>query len=234
MRLKYLTLPKLIDTAYWCGMDGTPVSVLIAAPPGAGKTWATESLINTEFVHYLAKPISPNEHRKTIARNSARTRLFINDDLGLCSRWNAKEYFSTFCMIADGDMRFTQYKHTVSAQMQCSMVLCCTISYFNDNFDDMNAVGLMDRVVTIAVKLSRETRKSYQQLVLTTDLHNRHPPERDPVFTDIHPADENLLKVKNIDPRLLNNLRRMSQYLTDDEIAELVTLAHSEQLEFEI
>lgn len=236
MKLKFLTLRKIVDAAYWCGIEGTPVSVMITAPPGSGKTWSTASLQKIDFVQYIGKPISPNEHRYVIARYADRTRLLINDDLSLCSRWNAKEYFSTFNMISDGEIRFTQYKSTVCAQMKCSLVLCCTSAYFNDNYEAMEAGGLLDRLLLINVGLSQETRAYYQHAVLSCPIGQSRTPTREPEFLTASACDvalekNNLLGIKNIDPRLLSNLRHISQFLTLDETKELIAVAHADDRE---
>jgi hypothetical protein len=239
MKLKYLTLRKIVDAAYWCGIEDTPVSVLLALPPGSGKTYCTASLKKIDFVHYIGKPMSPNEHRQEIARNAARTRLLINDDLSLCSRWNAKEYFSTFNMVADGEIKYTQYKSTVSAITHCSTVLCCTTSYFNDNYIGMESGGLLDRLIVIALGLSAETRALYQKAILSQPIGDSLPPQREPEFLtasacDVAMEKDKLLDIKNIDPRLLKNLRRISQYLTLDESKELITVAHAGDREYDI
>jgi hypothetical protein len=226
-RLKYLTLEKLIDTAYFCGIGRTPVFLIIAAPPGAGKTWCTSSISETDFVLYMNKPYSPAEHRKIIAKHAPRMRLFINDDLSLSARWNAKEYFATFCMIYDGEVVFTQWKSTIQAHTRCSMVLCCTTEYYHANRDDMTALGLLDRLIPIVLELSSETRKKYQSYIQDTSVFDNTPVQRDPVFKDARTVKKGIISKKDIDPRLLLNIRRMSQFLTDDETEELIAVAHS-------
>jgi len=229
MRLKHLTLNKLIDTAYFCGIDETPVSLIIAAPPGAGKTWSASALAETDFVQYLCKPFSPSEHRKIISQNAARTRLLINDDLSLTSRWNAKEYLATFCMIHDGEIMYTQWKTTYHAHMHCSMVLYCTTDYLHSNFDDMKAMGFTDRVIPIILGLSNETRKIYQKYEQESHLFDSKPALRNPEFLEIKSVKTELLAKKDIDPRAFRSLRRMSQYLTEEETEELIDVAHSNE-----
>lgn len=216
-----------MDTAYFCGIDKTPVSMIIAAPPGAGKTWSASALAETDFVQYLCKPFSPSEHRKIIGGNAARTRLLINDDLSLTSRWNAKEYFGTFCMIIDGEVQYTQWKTVHHFHMNCSTVLCCTSDYYNSNIDDMKAMGLLDRLIPVVLGLSNETRKAYQDYERKSHLFDSKPVPRNPEFLEVKSVKTELLSKKNIDPRLLRNLRRMSQYLTDEETEELIDIAHS-------
>lgn len=232
MRLKYLTLNKIIDAAYYCGLDHTPVSVLIAAPPGAGKTWSARSIQDTDFVQYINHVLSPNEHRATIAEKAARTRLLINDDLGLAARWNQKEFYSTFIMVSDGEISYTQYKQKQHARMECSLVLLCTSEYFTQNRNEMRGMGLLDRVVPVILGLSQTTRRMYQdgiRLRRTT----RQPPERDPAILDRGEYKDEVIGGKDIDPRLLQNLTYMSQWLTDDEFTELIAISHDQE-KFEI
>lgn len=227
MKLKYLTLHKLVDVAYLCGIDETPVSLLIALPPGSGKTWATRSIASCDFVLYLNKIYSPNEHRSVIGKNAARTRLLINDDMGFAARWNQKEFFSTFCMIIDGEIMYTVYKQTQHAVTNCSVILCCTLDYYYASRGDMAVIGLHDRVVPIALRLSNDTRRKYQKMINDGIIKTKMPEEREPSLIDKGDVKTDIIKEKDIDPRLLLNLTFMSQYLTDDEFDELVEVAHS-------
>jgi len=234
-RLQYLTLNKIVDTAYLCGINKTPVHVIINAPPGSGKTWSTSALDSVDFVYYIDKPLSPSEHRKAIGARAPRTRLLINDDLSLAARWNAKEYFATFCMIADGELTFKQWKQITFAKTYCSIVLCCTCDYFYANYDDMTGIGLFDRLVPLSLGLSNETRQLYQEHVKRYGLNNSIPEPRYPEYPEKSIAKTDIVMSKNINPRLLRNLLRMSQYLTTDETTELIEIAHSpEKPEYEI
>ena len=226
MKLNSLTLSKIIDVAYYCGCDGTPVSVLIAAPPGAGKTWSAKSLCNTDFVQYLNHVYSPNEHRLTIAAKASRTKLLINDDLGLAARWNQKEFFSTFIMVSDGEISFTQYRQSQHAIMSCSMVLLCTLDYFTANYQDMKGMGLYDRVIPIVVGLSQTTRRLYQDSIRSR-RNTRNTPNRDPSIPEKGEYKDEMIESKDIDPRLLQNLAYMSQWLTDEEFTELINITHT-------
>jgi hypothetical protein len=227
MRLKYLTLNKIVDTAYFCGIDGTPVHVLIAAPPGAGKTWCVSALEDTDFVRYINKVYSPNEHRKILCRDAPRVCLLINDDLGLTARWNQSEYFATFCMVAGGDLEYTVYKQTQHAITNYSVIICCTSDYYYSNADNMRAMGLMDRFVPIILGLSKETRELYREYQRSSSLKNSKPAPRTPTIPDTREEKLDLILEKKVDARLTLNLRRMSQYLTEDETDELIEVAHS-------
>lgn len=225
MKLNFLTLNKIIDVAYMCGIDGTPVSVLIAAPTGAGKTWAAKSIEDVDFVQYISHVYSPNEHRSVIVEKAPRTRLLVNDDLGKTARWNQKEYFSTFMSVSDGELSFTQWKQHQHAIMSCSLVLIATTDYYISNVRDMTGMGLLDRLVPVVVGLSQETRRSYQDSIR---LHRgtRNPLKRDPTLTEKGEFKDDLIRKKDINPRLLQNLSYMSQYLNEDEFSELIAIAH--------
>jgi hypothetical protein len=228
MRLKYLNLNKIIDAAYYCGLDHTPVSVLVAAPPGAGKTWSARSIQDADFVQYINHVLSPNEHRATIAEKAQRTRLLINDDLGLAARWNQKEFYSTFIMVCDGEISYTQYKQKQHALLTCSVVLLCTSEYYTQNRNEMRGMGLLDRVVPIVVGLSQETRRSYQDMIRLRRAP-RIPAPRDPAKLDRGDFKDNMIEKKDIDPRLLQNLAYMSQWLSEDEFGELIAISHDQE-----
>jgi hypothetical protein len=225
MKLKCLNLAKIIDVAYVAAIDGTPVSILIAAPTGAGKTWAGKAIENVDFVQYINHVYSPNEHRSVIVEKAARTRLLINDDLGKTARWNQKEYFSTFMSICDGELSYTQWKQHQHARMACSLVIICTTDYYVTNSRDMAGMGLLDRMVPIVVGLSQETRKTYQDTI-RLHLGGRNPPPRDPTLVEKGEFKDDVIGKKDINPRLLQNLSYMSQYLTDEEFTELVAISH--------
>ena len=227
MRLQYLSLTTLIDVAYLCGLDGTPVSLFLGAPAGSGKTWAAKSIENIDFVQYIAHVYSPNEHRAVILKNAERTRLLINDDLGKTARWNQKEYFSTFMAIADGEISYTQWHSHQHKPVYCSLVLIATLDYYVSNRTDMTAMGLLDRVVPVIVGLSQETRREYQESI-RQHRRTRDPNPREPVIRPRGEYKDDLITKKDINPRLLQNLSYMSQYMTDEEFTELVAIAHAE------
>jgi hypothetical protein len=226
MKLRYLNLTNLIDAAYLCGIDGTPVSLLIAMPPGSGKTWSTSSIKNADFVQYLNKVYSPNEHRLIIGQSAARTCLLINDDLGLLARWNQSEYYSTLCMVIDGELVFKQFRTLQHAVFKCSVVLCCTSEYYNQNVDNMQGMGLLDRLIPVSLNLSAQTREKYQEYSQLSSIFDNSAPARVPVIRNAAPVQDDLIREKNLDPRLMRNIRRISQYLSEDELIELINVAN--------
>jgi hypothetical protein len=231
MRLIHLTLIKIIDAAYLCGLDRTPVTIIISAPPGSGKTWATQSISESNLVQYIGGVHSPNEHRKIIGDRAARTRLIINDDLGLSARWNMKEYIATFIMVANGDLEFTMHKQSQHESCNASLILCCTAKHFDRVKDDMKEMGLWDRSIAIDVRLSKETRKNYQinfiekAAGIYDEYDDRLPPQRTPELRPKQRVKTPQLLEKDVDPRLLRNLSYMSQYLSDEEYIELIDVA---------
>ncbi len=172
---------------------------------------------------------SPNEHRKLIADRAARTRLIINDDLGLSARWNMKEYISTFIMVANGELEFTMHKQTQHESCTASLVLCCTSKHFDKVKDDMKEMGLWDRSIPVDVRLSKETRRAYQQSFIDgancPGFDDRTPAQRKPELRKKGKKKTPQLLEKDVDPRLLRNLSYFSQYLTDDEYNELIDVA---------
>jgi hypothetical protein len=225
-RLQHLTLSRLIDAAYFCGIDSTPISMLIAMPPGSGKTWSTSSIKNANFVQYLNKVYSPNEHRMLIGQAAARTCLLINDDLGLLARWNQSEYYSTLCMVMDGELMFKQFRSLQHAIFKCSVVLCCTSEYYNQNHDNMQGMGLIDRLIPISMNLSKQTRAEYQKSSQSSSIFESETPARVPALQEPGLVQDGLISELNLDPRLLRNTRRISRYLTEDELIEMIEVAN--------
>jgi len=229
MKLKCLTLERIIDAAYFCGIDGTPVSLILVAPPGTGKTWATSALAQTDFVVYLNTVYSPNEHRKLIANAAPRMKLLINDDLALAAGWRPEEFFGTLCMVHDGTLQFTMYKTVEHATTKCSIILCSTTSYYYKHRDTLQAMGFLDRFMPVVIELSQETRRKYQKYEQQTSIFDDSPISRNPEFIDIKSVKSDLLSRKNLNVRWLRGLRRISQYFTEEETAEFIDLVHANE-----
>lgn len=230
--LEHLTLDKVFDAAYLCGMNNTPVFILLSGPPGIGKTWAAKGIKDAKFVQYINTPSSPNEHRKKIIREAARTRLLIHDDFGLAKGWKQGEYLATFSMIADGMVQFTMYKTLQRACVNCSMIITCTSAHYAENVDVMESMGLLRRVIPIVVGISAETREIYQEYRLKTNILDKNPLPRNPVLREIRNMSEmttarELIMKHNVNPSLLDNLINISQFLTDEGLLELIEVAHN-------
>jgi len=234
MKMKLLTLDKIVDVAYWCGRLSTPVSIIIAAPPGAGKTWSTKSISGVNRVCYVNTSTSPNEHRKLIASNAPRTSLLINDDIGYFLN-RKDEYFVTFGMVIDGRISHTMYKTVQTAVMNCSLILCCTTEQFFDNLDSLKASGLYSRIVPIILGLSAETRADYQKSILSGEIRcTSDPKPRKPAPLKRGKPKDSIIHEYDVEPRMIANIRSMSQYLTEAETEELILIAHSRRMEYEV
>lgn len=235
MRLEHLTLNTLIDAAFCCGIDRTPVSIILAAPPGAGKTWSTRSIAKINGVRYLSHSTSPNEHRKLIISDAPRIRLLINDDAGqLFTSHRREEFLTTFSSVIDGRIAYTVYKTGHFAYINCSLVLCCTRAQYFDVMEDMEKSGLHSRLIPFIVSLSEETRGMYQKNALSERIEPKYTPERSPNLLERHAPKDDILRKCDVEPRLLTNIRIISQYLTDDETIELINVSHSRGSEYEI
>ncbi len=236
MKLKYLKLNTLIDAAFQCGMDGRPVFIFISAPPGSGKTWASQSLTGKPNIEYYTAAFSPNEYLKHIAKIAPATKLFIHDDLGLCSQWNIDPFNSAWMMMINGKITYKHFKQPLTIPCNFSVILLSTFDFFGMWYDKMKGSGLLDRMVIVQLNLSDETRTNYQfnaQICAEEHLDNR----KDAPVREIHlrPKHEpmNLLD-KNINPRSLKNLLKLSTYLIEDEMNELIGIVKSETPDYEI
>jgi len=235
MKLRYLKLETLIDVAYQCGMDGRPVSLYIAAPPGSGKTWASKSLAGYQSVQYYDSAYSPNEYKKFVADKAPGTKLFIHDDLGLSSGWNMKEFVSAWMMMIKGKIDYKHFKTMINAKCTFSMICISTLDTFYEWKDIMQSQGLLDRMLVIQLHLSEETRKKYQleaQILAETLKQARDPIARKPELREKH--DPAVLFELDINPRDLTNFLNMSTYLTEPEIKELIAVVQCESPDFEI
>jgi hypothetical protein len=219
MKIQTFQISDLIDVALQASRDKTPLYIWIVAGPGTGKSWACESIQHLPGVAFLNKVYSPKTHRELIGLNSPSTMLLINDDLGLCTRWNAKEYFSTFIMCIDGEIEYKQYKNTTSAKTNFSIILLSTEDYYNQNYDDVKGMGLYDRIIPVVVKLSHESRKERQKFI-GTSINSRHPPQRNAKIFENHGAQD--LSAWDLEPRLISNMNILSQYFSKEQMDEIV------------
>lgn len=235
-RLKYLTLPKLTDAMYFSGMDGFPTYGYIAGPTGIGKSWSTKALRETRFVIYQEAVLSPKEHRELMAAKSVRTKLYIHDDLGLVSRWNAREYFSTFIMCMEGSISHTMFKNNLKEDTSFSLIVLSTDIFFNEHRKEMEGMGMMDRMMPIALKLSRQSRREYQDRALSDEIISRDPPLRRPIvsFQRDMKKDPFPLGDYDINPRNLTNLRYLQRYLDNDTMDELIDVVHGDPYEYSV
>jgi hypothetical protein len=92
----------------------------------------------------------------------------------------------------------------------------------------MAGMGLLDRLIPIVANISKETRMEYQTRSQNSDIRESEPPTRTPVyeFERVRIVQDDIIREMNLDPRLLRNIRRISQYLTEDELYELIQVAN--------
>lgn len=235
IKLKYLNMQVLVDVAFLCGRDRTPVFIYIAADPGSGKTWATKSLEQVEGVTYFSSSTTPNEYRTSIQQICKRTRLFEHDDIGRCPKPYIPDYISTFCDMCEGHVSFRQYKKSINCSFNFSVVLTSTIDFYFQWKDIMKGCGLLDRMLTFILELDDSTRKKYQEKKqddATMGCVSNEPEKR----IVIDRARHGTLNVEqyDIDPRNMTNILRMSQYMTKEELAELVNVVHSDMPKYSI
>lgn len=222
MKLKHLTLNKIVDAAYCCGIANTPVAVLLAAPPGTGKSWSTQSISDNSdvpFVHYITGAMSATSHRKIVMTRAEQTRLIIHDDIGLCSRFEQEQVFSTYMMIIGNEIDFKQYKTIDFARFNTSVMICCTLAYWSGHAQEIQEKGLLDRLLPVVVGLSKETRTAYQQAI---NIFDDKPAKRIPDTTEQHAPQISFLVEQNVSPRWMRSLAKISQFLSADELMELI------------
>jgi hypothetical protein len=224
MKLKHLTLNKIVDACYACGIARTPVAVILAAPSGTGKTWATEAITDQSdipFVQYITGAMSATSHRKKILALADYTRLIIHDDIGMCSRFEQEQIFSTYMMITSGKIEFEQYKTMDYKKIDSSVLICCTVGYWADHLRVIEAKGLLDRMLPVVIGLSEETRKSYQR---DLDIFNTDAPKRLPEIADQHSPLTEIFQKQDVSPRWMRNISKISQFLTEEEVLELIAV----------
>lgn len=217
-------------------MDNRPVFIYICAPPGSGKTWASQSLSGQTNIEYYSSAFSPNEYLKYIAKIAPATKLLLHDDLGLCAQWNVDPFNSAWMMMLNGKITYKHFKQPITARCNFSLILLSTTDFFGMWYDKMTGSGLLDRMLVIQLNLSEETRVNYQvaaQICADDMLDNC----RDAPLREIHLRERHIpmqLCDKNINPRSLKNLLKLSTYLTEDEMNELIAIVKSETPVYEI
>ena len=222
MKLQHLTLNKLVDATYCCGIARTPIAVLLAAPPGTGKTWSTRGISNQSaipFIQYISGTMTPTSHREEILSLADQTKLIIHDDIGLCSRFDQDQIFATYMMIISGEIEYRQYKKLDYQKIQTSILICSTLSYYAEHERTMKNNGLFDRLLPIAVSLSNTTRSDYQKSI---NIFDDRPPKREPQVTEQRAPQTDLLIDNDVSPRWMRSLSKISQFLSEDELLELL------------
>lgn len=235
MKLRYLKINTLLDAAYQCGMDRQPIYLFIAAPPGTGKTWGSKSLKEYRGVTYFNSSYSPNEYKKHVKQVAESTVLFIHDDVGRPAHWNMKEFISAWCDMIDGHVDCRHFKSSICAICGFSVVLISTLDWYYAWKDAMRESGLIDRVLPITVGLSEETKENYRleaQISAESNLLSDEPEQRKIGLRERH--ESHTLFEQNIPPRYLKNLLKISRYLTEKEMNELINIVLKDGVKYEI
>lgn len=235
MKLKFLKLSSLIDAAYQCGMSNQSVALYIAGDTGVGKTWSSRSISEYPNVLYYSAAYSPNEYRKFVADKSQGKKLFIHDDLGLSGSYNIRDFIPAWNMIIDGKIDYRHYKSSISKKCVFSVVLLSTLGTFYNWRDTMSELGLLDRVLVIKLSLSDETKQNYMvnaQDEADCGICSSIPDQRKITLRQRH-APMKLTEL-NISPRYAKNLLRLSMYLTEPEMIELIKILNDDTVEYEV
>lgn len=229
-RLTYLTLEVLADAAYWCAVNDTPVYLIFSGPPATGKTWSTAALRAVPGITYINRILTPNELRKLIERIAAKTLLLIHDDFGLSPSRKIEDLCSVYNMVCDGYLDHEMFTQTQSATTCCSVILCCTKQQYYRYKGAISAGGLLDRMIPVVLNLSIKTRAEHNAAALLSSVYTLDVPKRipDPNLRNPGSVKESVIKEYNLDTRLMNNIRRISQYLTEEQTRELILITEPE------
>lgn len=235
IQLKHLSIPKLVDAAFWCGQDRQPVFLHIAGDPGIGKTYATKSLETINGISYFSANFSPNEYKLHVKDISKHTQLFIHDDVGRCNPSYVPDYLSALCDIAEGHIEFRQYKKNINADFNFSAVFTSTIGWYYRWKDIMSEVGYLDRVLPIQLELHPSTEIAYRNKCTDDALEGCI--SSDPAVRVITPMEKHppidLCGVK-VAARNLRNLLRLSNYLSKPEMLELIAVIQADKTKYSI
>lgn len=235
IQLQHLTLIKLVDAAYWCGVDKQPVFIHIAGEPGIGKTYATQSLEDEHGVTYFMASFSPNEYKEHIKKIAPSTILFIHDDVGRGNPSYTKDFISAFCDITEGHMEFRQFKKNFCADFNFSAVFTSTTAWFYSWKYTLDEMGYIDRVLSLQLDLHPTTKKAYQLSCIDAAIEESDGRPKPRKITKIE--KHNVLELgsrTDVAPRNLRNLLRLSRYLTIDEFDELITIVRSNKPKYSI
>ena len=235
IQLKHLTLPRLIDAAYMCGLDRQPVFLYIAAEPGTGKTYSTKSLETVNGVTYFSASYSPNEYKLHVKEVAKHTLLLLHDDIGRCNPSYAQDYISAFCDITEGHIEFRQFKKNINADFNFSAVFTSTLGWFYKWRDVMAETGFMDRVLPIQLELHPNTEAAYRTKctddALEGNLSNDPCPR---AITNLKKHSPMELYNVKIASRNIRNVLRLSCYLEEPEMIELMQIIQSDKPKYSI
>jgi len=235
IQLKHLSLTRLVDAAYMCGLEKQPVFIHIAGNPGIGKTYATKSIERIRGVSYFSASFSPNEYKSHLEVVAKATKLFIHDDVGRGNPSYTKDFISAFCDICEGHSEYRQYKKNFSIDFSFSAVFTSTTRWFYSWKDTMEEMGYIDRVLALPLALSEYTEKKYQEACQDAALEgclSNEPCQRP--LTEFEKHDVQDFNNMNLNPRNLRNLYRLSIYLDRNEMLELIAVIQADKPKYSI
>jgi hypothetical protein len=235
IKLKHLTLLRLIDAAYYCAQDRQPVFIHISAPPGAGKTYATKSLETISGISYFSANYTPTEYKLHIQAVSKHTQLFIHDDVGRCSSRYVPDYISAMCDIIEGQVEYRQYKKNINVDFNFSTVFTSTSGWFYRWKEIMTETGYLDRVLLIQLDLHPDTEKKYRIIcsddALAGCCFDKPQPRK---LTEFKKHSSLELCDLKIAPRNIRNILRLSYFLDESEMMELIAVVQTDRIKYSI
>ncbi len=235
IQLKHLTIQKLVDAAYMCGKERQSVFIHIAGDTGIGKTWATKSIEEYPGIFYFNGSFSPNEYKYHIKERTKGTVLFIHDDVGRGNPKYTHDFISTFCDITEGHIEFRQFKKNLNIDFNFSAIFTSTSEWYNNWRDVARGMGYFDRVLPLQLELHPDTEKRYQISCLDSVIEgcaSKDPAQRKIKLIEKHVPVE--LTRTDINTRNLLNLLRLSCYLTEPELNELINVIRADKPKYSV
>lgn len=245
-RLQHLKLHTLIDAAYLASRVGTPIFLYVAAPSGAGKTWAAEGLAkaNLPGVTYYSKSYSSYAYREYVREIAPRTTLFIHDDVGQTTERTLVPFISIWCQMADGLIDWRYYQNSWTIPCNFSVILISTEKEYTAWLDEFNARGLYTRYLPVLLGFSEdaaiEYRASRDKAAKGNDAlieagmspDSKKAPPRRLMGRAFHEALD--LGSLQVAPRHYDLLKNISRYLTAEELRELVQIVQEPCVRYQI
>lgn len=235
IKLCNVNLMSLVDAALQCGRDKEPVYVYIAADCGCGKTWSTKSLKDEKGVLYFSASYSPNQYKMMIKEIASSASIFIHDDVGRINPRHTRDFINIFNDLTEGHIETRQFRKGFNTNFQFSVIFTSTLDWYYSWKEILEGTGFTDRVLTFCVGIDEITRKAYQtQLQRSAEVGNfgSDPSQRKPCLREKHTALD--LSGCNLSPRNLRSLLRISQYLNESEMDELIKVVSVKGLKYSI
>ncbi len=236
IKLKHLTIPKLVDAAFMCGKDRQPVFIHIVGDPGIGKTYSTKSIDQIPGVNYFCANFSPNEYKIHVKTVAQHTQLFIHDDIGRCNPSYVPDYISAVCDLSEGHIEYRQFKKNINSDFDFSVVITSTSGWFYRWKDIMTETGYLDRILPIVLVLNSDTEKAYKNACSDDAMQNgciSSEPAQRPLTVFKKHASLGLWNV-NVAARNIRNILRLSSYLDEPEMMELIAVIQADKPKYSI